>query len=119
MGMSLKTSLVISFLLPISLNALANALFPKGAVILSPGFLTKVICEGRLLVSAIGNESLVELQALPKELGCAVLLKPKARSGVTNLFLETSSGSVSRWVEISSGRKPDQFEVELKQEKRE
>ena len=64
------------------------------------GYVTKVACEGRLYISAIGNESLVGIEALPKELGCAVMLKPMGRSGMTNLILETSLGTVLRDVRV-------------------
>jgi hypothetical protein len=72
---------------------------------LYPGYVTKVECEGKLLVSAIGNDRAVMLAALPKELGCGVLLKPLATSGRTNLILETSTGTVERVVEVSSPTK--------------
>ena len=58
------------------------------------GFVQKVPCKGRLYLSAVGNESLVRLEALPKEVGCGVVLKPMGRIGETNLILETSSGTV-------------------------
>lgn len=61
---------------------------------LKVGFVTKLACEGRLFVSAVGNDRLVSLEALPKELGCAVMLKPIGGVGETNLILETSSGTV-------------------------
>jgi hypothetical protein len=67
---------------------------------LYPGYVTRVQCEGRLLVSAVGNDSLVRLEALPKELGCGVLLKPVSTSGRTNLILETSTGTIERVIEI-------------------
>lgn len=69
-------------------------------IVLRPGFITKVRCQGRLLISAIGNDELVQLEALPKEIGCAVLLKPKSRSGQTNLYLETSAETVERAVVV-------------------
>ncbi len=88
-------------------------------LMLVPGFLTKVKCQGRLLVSAIGNEFLVKLEALPKELGCGVLLKPLALSGKTNLILETSSGSFQRIIEISNQKptnKAQTLEIEIRSE---
>jgi hypothetical protein len=74
------------------------------SIVLYPGFVTKIQCEGRLLVSAIGNDSLVQLEALPKELGCGAILKPLARSpGKTNLLLETSTGTIDQEIEIRVG----------------
>lgn len=67
---------------------------------LKAGFVHKLSCEGRLFVSSIGNDNLVRLEALPKELGCAVILKPIASSGRTNLILETSTGTIERLIEI-------------------
>lgn len=61
---------------------------------LKVGFVKKLTCEGRLFVSAVGNDRLVHLEALPKELGCAVILKPIGGVGETNLILETSTGTV-------------------------
>jgi len=67
------------------------------------GFISKIRCEGRLLVSAIGNDTLVRLEPLPKELGCGVLLKPTSERGRTNLVLKTSAGTVKRIVLILNG----------------
>ena len=106
----------------IVLADLFTATAAAGEVItLIPGYLTKVQCEGRLLVSAIGNESLVRLEALPKELGCGVLLKAMVEQGRTNLILETSAGTIQRLVEISpSSRAPttSQLEYRLKGDSR-
>ena len=68
---------------------------------LYPGYLTKIRCEGRLLVSAVGNDSLVRLEPLPKDLGCAVVVKPLAQKGQTNLLIETSTGTIERIIEIT------------------
>ena len=64
------------------------------------GFVQKVSCSGKLYVSAVGNDSLVRLEALPKELGCAVILKPTGLYGRTNLILETSTGTVVKILEF-------------------
>ena len=69
---------------------------------LSPGFIYKIRCEGRLLISSIGNESILRLEALPRESGCGAIVKPLGPLGVTNLLIETSSGSISRAVEVTS-----------------
>jgi hypothetical protein len=74
--------------------------FAVEAIKLYPGYVTKLACQGRLLVSAVGNEELVRLDALPRELGCGVLLKPRKAAGRTNLLLETSTGSVRMIVTI-------------------
>ena len=67
---------------------------------LKVGFVQKITCKGRLYISAVGNENLVRLEALPKELGCGVVLKPVGKVGVTNLILETSAGSLTQRVVI-------------------
>ncbi len=67
---------------------------------LKAGFVHKLSCEGKLFISAIGNDAIVRLEALPKELGCGVILKPIVASGRTNLILETSTGSTERQVVI-------------------
>lgn len=72
---------------------------------LYPGYVTRIECNGRLLVSAVGNDALVRLEALPKELGCGVLLKPLATSGRTNLILETSAGTIEQVLEIEAPAK--------------
>ena len=82
---------------------------------LHPGFITKLRCDGKLLISSVGNEAIVLLSALPKELGCGVFLRPISASGKTNLFLETSSGTISRLIEIDSGgRSPNAGELEYR-----
>ena len=74
------------------------------AIKLYPGFVVKVQCEGKLLVSAIGNDAWITLEALPKELGCGVILKPTGRGiGKSNLLLETSTGTIDREVDIVEG----------------
>ena len=105
-------SRAILLLTLIGLPSLANE-----PILLRPGFVTKVHCDGRLLVSAVGNEALVQLQALPKELGCGVLLKPLATLGESNLILETSAGTVTALVEVKAGQsppRPGELNVELK-----
>ena len=74
------------------------------SIVLYPGFVTKIQCEGRLLVSAVGNDAIVQLEALPRELGCGVILKPLAKAtGKTNLLLETSTGTVDQELEVRAG----------------
>ena len=79
-----------------------------------PGFVTKVSCEGKLLISAVGHSRAVRLEALPKELGCGVLLQPQLLdSGLrTNLILETTTGSFERLIEIGSGEPKTQERVQ-------
>lgn len=72
------------------------------AIVLYSGFITKVRCEGKLLISAVGEPNMVALEALPQQVGCGVLLKPLAKFGRTNLVLETSTGSISLFVEIAA-----------------
>src|SRR5690606_26489110 len=73
----------------ILLCLIPGSVFAGGALQLPVGYITKATCHGRLLISAVGDEQLVELSALPRELGCGVLLKPKVDRGKTNLILET------------------------------
>jgi len=68
---------------------------------LYPGFITKIECKGRLLLSAVGDETLVQKAGLPNEMGCGLLLKPLKESSYTNLILETSTGTIRRSVEIT------------------
>ena len=79
------------------------------AIALAFGFVTKITCEGRLLVSAVGNDAIVQVEALPKDVGCGVLIKPLIKSGTTNLILETSLGTITRTIEV----KPDQKQAAL------
>ncbi|MEK6578731.1 MAG: hypothetical protein AABZ55_05845 [Bdellovibrionota bacterium] len=83
----------------LSILFIAQTVLADEAVKLYPGFITKIRCEGKLLVSAIGSPEHVKLEALPKELGCGVLLQPLRSSFKTNLFLETSTGSITRLIE--------------------
>ena len=70
---------------------------------LFPGYISKITCDGKLLVSSVGNDVLIRLEPLPQTLGCAVLLKPQASSGRTNLVLETSAGSIQTTLEVRIG----------------
>lgn len=63
------------------------------------GMLQKVSCKGRLQVSAVGDEKKVQIEALPKSMGCAVILRPR-RAGRTNLLLETSAQSILKPIHI-------------------
>jgi hypothetical protein len=75
-------------------------------IVLKPGFVRKLHCEGRLYLSSVGNPALVELQPLPRELGCGVIVRPLAGSGETDLILETSTGTISRVIEIRVSAQP-------------
>jgi hypothetical protein len=79
---------------------------PAGPIRLYPGYLTRVRCEGRLYLSGVGNDAVVRLEALPKELGCGVYLKPLVGSGRTNLSLETSTGTIDRILVIEARATP-------------
>jgi hypothetical protein len=63
--------------------------------------LHRVPCKGRIYVSAIGNESNVRLEELPREFGCGVILKPLVASGQTSLILETLVGTDEKAIEIA------------------
>ncbi len=80
---------------------------------LQPGFVYRLRCDGRLLVSAVGNDQLLRLDALPRELGCGAVLKPLQASGKTNLILETSAGTIIRAVEISRSGDSGSSEIRL------
>lgn len=69
------------------------------ALILRKGFLKKVECKGRLFASGVGNDLIVEMEVLPSNLGCGVILKPVA-AGSTNLILETSTGSIEKTIVV-------------------
>ena len=90
---------IIVFLIMIVLSQTARS--SDDVLHLKVGFIQKISCNGRLYVSAVGNDSLVRLEALPKELGCAVILKPTGIIGTTNLILETSTGTVMKRLEVS------------------
>src|SRR4051794_8083776 len=86
----------------VALTMLSAVAATEKQIPLYPGYITKVRCEGKLLISAVGDPKLLALEALPAQVGCGVLLKPLARAGRTNLALETTTGSVSVIVEIAS-----------------
>lgn len=75
---------------------------PEAVIPVYPGYVTRIQCEGRLLVSAIGDDRVVRLESLPKDLGCGILLKPVAGNGRTNLLIETSTGTIERVVQVQS-----------------
>lgn len=102
-----RPAAIFAPLLLLSGTASASSVLP-----LPIGYVTKVTCNGRLLISAIGNDRLVELSALPRELGCGALLKPRADRGKTNLVLETTSGTVIQLIEITNSP-PRALAVEL------
>ncbi len=84
------------------LVATSHARASSEATVLYAGYITKIRCEGKLLISAVGSPELLALEALPPQVGCGVLVKPLQKSGRTNLALETSTGSVNLLVEIGS-----------------
>lgn len=119
-GASLKGS-VVDFVkkrvMVIALFFLPAIAFAEKPIPLSVGYVSKIICHGKLLVSAIGNDSIIELNALPRELGCGVLVRPKAEFGRTNIILETTSGTVNQVLEITKNKTTD-LEIELKESAR-
>lgn len=94
--------LVLTLALAFGGSALAAK--AKESLVLRVGMIKKVPCRGRLQVSAVGDDRKVLLEALPKHLGCAVLLKP-AKPGRTNLILETSAESLARTLLILPAEK--------------
>lgn len=104
----------MSLILFLFAGTLAHA---EEALRLYPGFVTRVRCEGRLLLSSVGDDRLIRLDALPRELGCGVILKPTNSSGRTNLILETSTGTVQRILVVTgtgTGPSSSDLEVQLK-----
>lgn len=75
--------------------------FAKETIQLRQGFLKKVECKGRLYASGVGDETIVEMEALPSNIGCGVILKP-VRTGSTNLILETSTGTFEKTLGVLS-----------------
>ncbi len=100
----MKTAIALLF-------ATLNSARADDAIKLYVGFVTRVRCEDRLLLSSIGDDRLIRLEALPRELGCGVVLKPSGSTGRTNLILETSTGTIRRILIVSpssaSGAGPD------------
>lgn len=80
---------------------------------LESGYVYRIQCQGRLLVSAVGDDRLVRLEALPKEMGCAAILKPLQNSGQTNLILETSAGTILQLVELAPSSKSSRPNLEI------
>ena len=76
------------------------AAFAVEPIRLTPGYIYKLHCHGRLYVSAVGDDRLLRIEALPKEIGCGAVVKSSLTKGSTNLILETSTGTVFRQVEI-------------------
>ena len=85
------------FLLILSFNSLA-----QDTIKLNPNLAYKVICKGKLLISAAGNDKIIEREALPSDSGCGIILRPLTNQGETNLWVETSTGSYELKIEISS-----------------
>jgi hypothetical protein len=105
--MDLRSGIFLLVAVSLSGRALATE-----TVSIPYGYVTKLSCKGKLLVSAIGDERLLELSALPKEIGCGVLLRPRLPSGQTNLILETSGGTIHRLLSVSR-LVPKTTEIEL------
>lgn len=76
--------------------------FAQDSVKIAQGYVYKFRCEGRLLVSAVGDERLVRLEALPREIGCGAIVKSVSGLGITNIIFETTQGSFSRVIQITS-----------------
>jgi len=83
------------------LSALGSEMPP---VRLYLGFVTRVQCVGSLKSSALGDPMLVQVEALPREMGCGLLLKPK-KSGRSNLIVITGSGNTHRIIEVESAER--------------
>ena len=102
-------------LIPIFFLALLSFSASEKTITLYNGYLTKLSCEGKLLISAVGDQKLVALEALPNQVGCGVLIKPLVQSGRTNLALETTTGSVSVILEIAQpNQKVNSSQLDLK-----
>ena len=80
------------------------------------GYLTQIHCRGRLFLSSVGNSKLLHLEAIPKEIGCGVVLQSKGQTGTTDLLLKTSTGDFHFILEIKNpplNLRPEQLEVEI------
>ena len=86
------------FLLTLAVHSYAQDTTIK----LRPGYVYKFNCTGKLVLSAVGNEQLVERASLPPDSGCGLIVKPLTQQGDTNLWIETSTGSFEVKLEISS-----------------
>jgi hypothetical protein len=109
--------ILILFAVVISISSLIPRVLAKKkpeVLYLYPGFVTKVECEGRLYLSSVGNEKIVDRQEIPTQFGCGLMLKPKARGGKTNLKIETSTGSIERLLVISAKASKRSFNYVLK-----
>ena len=95
-----------SFVFVLMLFSASVATAQGQRVFLYPGFVTKLQCRGKILVSALGNEELVRLETLPNELGCGVILKARTTTGTSNLVLETSTGTYHPTLEIRGTTRP-------------
>jgi hypothetical protein len=83
-------------------SALASGSVEAAATLsLRKGFLKKVECKGRLYASGVGDDAVVEMEVLPPNLGCGVILKP-ITTGHTNLILETSTGTLERTISVTA-----------------
>lgn len=100
------------------MSVITNASNADETIKLYSGYVTKVSCKGKLLLSSVGDELLVKLDAYPSQLGCGLLLKPLQSQGKTNLILESSSYSIQSVIEIRKSH-PDNadLKIELKGEK--
>ena len=54
------------------------------------GYVSRLNCRGKLLISSIGNEALATMAPVPGEYGCTVFIKPLESAGTTNLLKEDS-----------------------------
>jgi hypothetical protein len=57
------------------------------------------------------------MDPLPKDSGCAVLLKPLVSKGRTNLLIETSSGTSLVMVEVLPGanlKRPEDLDLRIR-----
>lgn len=82
------------------------SILTAATLVLYSGYLTKLSCSGKLLAASAGNTRIVQIEALPKDLGCGVLIKPLAPEGRTNLFIEASTGTYQLILEIDGSKKP-------------
>ena len=82
------------------------------------GYVYRVHCQGRLLASAIGDDRVVKIEALPKEMGCGAILKPTQTHGTTNLIVETTTGSEIRVIDVVPGSaRPAVFDLYISGDK--
>ena len=75
-------------------------------IVIYYGYITQIHCKGTLYTSSVGSDELINLEPIPKNLGCGVLLQPEKDSGFTDVLLKTNTGDMHRIIEIKKSSRP-------------